>query len=96
MLIDEAGCARITDFGLSKVKSVLSTRTAANVLQTPQSVFGTRAFMSPERLLGGRMTFPVDVYAFAMTMYQVCGGALFSEIRQGLISLLLASTIGYD
>ena len=71
MLIDDAGCARITDFGLSKVKSFMTTRTSANIQQVQGTISGTRAFMSPERLRGKRLDFPVDVYAFAMTMYQV-------------------------
>ena len=72
VLIDEAGCARLTDFGLSKVKSIMTTRTTANIQQAQAIISGTRAFMSPERLRGGRLDFPVDVYAFAMSMYQVC------------------------
>ena len=71
MLIDDAGCARITDFGLSKVKSLRTTLTTSHPQPDEGSISGTRAFMSPQRLHGDRLDFPMDVYAFAMTMYQV-------------------------
>ena len=72
VLIDGAHRARITDFGLSKVKSSMTTQTMADIWEKPQvKTPGTRAFMAPERLRRGTMNYATDVYAFAMSAYQV-------------------------
>ena len=72
VLIDSAHHVRITDFGLSKVKSSMTTQTMADVGEKGQvKTPGTRAFMAPERLRRGAMNYATDVYAFAMSAYQV-------------------------
>jgi len=79
VLIDSAHRARITDFGLSKVKSSMTTQTMADVWEKAQvKTPGTRAFMAPERLRRGTMNFATDVYAFAMSAYQVPSPNLIS------------------
>ncbi|KAI9027826.1 kinase-like domain-containing protein, partial [Hyaloraphidium curvatum] len=59
--------AVITDFGLSQLRSQVSKSTSkvGNGLQ------GTPGFVAPEILAGGRLQAPADVYAFAMTAYEV-------------------------
>ena len=32
---------------------------------------GSRNWMAPERLLGGKLKAPCDIYAFAMTIFEV-------------------------
>ncbi|KDR79461.1 hypothetical protein GALMADRAFT_1241402 [Galerina marginata CBS 339.88] len=75
VLMDSAHHARITDFGLSKIKSALTTQTVGDISEAilPKSP-GTKVFMAPERLRRGTMNFATDVYAFAMTAYQVFTG----------------------
>ena len=49
VLIDAAHCARITDFGLSKVKLSMSTQTVADAWEKGQAKTpGTRVFMALE------------------------------------------------
>jgi serine/threonine protein kinase len=58
----------LCDFGLSRVKADVTSRTAANDIS---GVVGSRNWMAPERLLGGSLKKPCDIYAFAMTLYEV-------------------------
>ena len=67
ILIDGQGRARISDFGLSLVRS---HSTLVKQAETP--VCGTAPWMAPELLKGGQITIASDVYGFAMTMYEVC------------------------
>ncbi|KAJ3102228.1 hypothetical protein HDU96_009710 [Phlyctochytrium bullatum] len=67
ILVDENGRAFVADFGFAYLKKVTSTRQTS----TGSLVAGTLRWMAPERLLGGPPTAAVDVYAFAMTCYEV-------------------------
>ncbi len=76
ILIDDSGRGLLCDFGLSRFKTDATTRTALHTADH-QVVMGSRNWMSPERLLGGALRRPVDVYAMGMTMYEVrCFSAL--------------------
>jgi serine/threonine protein kinase len=37
-------------------------------------VLGSRNWMAPERLPGGSLKIPCDIYAFGMTLYEVSAG----------------------
>src|ERR1700749_4659684 len=68
VLIDDGGKAVLCDFGLSRIKADVTSRTDTQKLAiTP----GSRNWMSPERLLGGLPRKPSDIYAFGMTIYEV-------------------------
>lgn len=67
MLIDDGHNALLCDFGLSRLKADISTSSAS----TASPVAGSRNWMSPERLLGGNLRKPVDIYAFGMSIYEV-------------------------
>lgn len=72
VLVDNGHRARITDFGLSKIKSSMTTQTVNDVSQNSMpSAPGTKVFMAPERLRRGTMSYATDVYAFAMSAFQV-------------------------
>lgn len=77
ILIDEAGCARLADFGLLKIIS-----SPANLLSsTPTAERGTLRWLSPELiapqqfgLKKSRMSKSSDCYAFGMVIYKVISG----------------------
>jgi serine/threonine protein kinase len=69
VLIDGTGNAVLCDFGIARIKDdVLSTSLNSREL----SIAGTPSFMAPERLRGGPLRKPCDVYSFGMLIYEVC------------------------
>lgn len=58
----------LCDFGLSRIKADVTSRT---VNSGGGSIVGSRHWMAPERLLGGSLKKSCDIYAFAMTLYEV-------------------------
>jgi serine/threonine protein kinase len=56
--------------------------------EAQKKTLGTRAFMAPERLRRGTMNFATDVYAFAMSAYQV-SCLCFSILSRRIVNLLL-------
>ncbi|KAJ3128515.1 hypothetical protein HK098_004145 [Nowakowskiella sp. JEL0407] len=57
---------KITDFGLSRIKTEILSST-----MTPSGTSGTLRWIAPERFSGGKLTEKVDVFAFAMTVYEI-------------------------
>ncbi|KAJ3096500.1 hypothetical protein HDU97_005859 [Phlyctochytrium planicorne] len=82
--VDENGRAYVSDFGFSYLKKITSTRQTQS---GGAQVTGTLRWMAPERLLGGSPTAAVDVYAFAMTCYEVVteGDIPLSNIPDSLV-----------
>jgi serine/threonine protein kinase len=68
VLIDDSGKALLCDFGLSRVKADITSRTTTSDATT---VAGSRYWMAPERLMGKPLRNPGDIYAFGMTSYEV-------------------------
>jgi serine/threonine protein kinase len=68
VLVDDNKKAVLCDFGLSRVKADVTSRT---VILGPVVITGTRNWMSPERLKGGLVRKPSDIYAFGMVIYEV-------------------------
>ena len=68
VLVDDGGRAVLCDFGLSRVRSDVTSRTAIAGIAAP---VGSRNWMAPELLNGGRLRKPCDIYAFGMTIYEV-------------------------
>jgi len=68
VLIDDAENGVLCDFGLSRVKADVTSRTA-NI--DDSEIIGSRNWMAPEQLLGGSLKKPSDLYAFGMTVYEV-------------------------
>ncbi|KAJ3219774.1 hypothetical protein HDU67_009586 [Dinochytrium kinnereticum] len=83
ILVDENGKAYVSDFGFAYLKKVTSTRQTSATSQ----VAGTLRWMAPERLSGGSPTAAVDVYAFAMTCYELIteGDIPLSNLPDSLI-----------
>ncbi|KAF8466538.1 kinase-like domain-containing protein [Russula ochroleuca] len=80
VLIKADESAVLADFGLSMIKVDVSSRSTA-VLIT-----GTKRWMSPERMKGRRLAPSVDIYAWAMTAYEICTGLVpFGATDEGLL-----------
>ena len=78
VLIDPSHVALLCDFGLSRVRADVSSRTRVG---DPDIGAGSRNWMSPERLQGRTPRKPDDIYAFGMTIYEViCLSSQFSVI----------------
>jgi serine/threonine-protein kinase len=58
----------VTDFGVARAVDAARTRTGV--------LLGTPSFMPPEQLAGGAPAPPGDVYALAVTLFQLLTGAL--------------------
>ncbi|KAI9331086.1 hypothetical protein BDR26DRAFT_686459 [Obelidium mucronatum] len=85
VLIDEHCTAYVADFGFATLKQFSSTR---HTTSTSAPAFGgTLRWMSPERLQGAKLTPPVDIYAFAMTAYEVLseGDVPYTETPDALL-----------
>ena len=65
VMLDGAGKARITDFGLAGI--------AANI-QGAEVRAGTPAYMAPEQLLGKEVTTRSDIFSLGLVMYEVLTG----------------------
>ncbi|KZP18873.1 kinase-like protein, partial [Athelia psychrophila] len=71
ILIDDAGRAVIADFGLSRVKTAIDSRTIAQSTAPKSTAQGSQYWRAPELFKGERPGFPCDVYSFGMTIYEV-------------------------
>ena len=69
VLIDSSRKAVLCDFGLSRMKADITSSTV--VQSDPGRPVGSRNWMAPELLLGQSLKKPCDIYAFAMTLYEV-------------------------
>jgi serine/threonine protein kinase len=69
VLVDYGGNAVLCDFGLARVKADATSRTTAKA--SAAIVMGSRNWMAPERLMGGSLRKPSDIYAFGMVIFEV-------------------------
>ncbi|KAJ7925581.1 kinase-like domain-containing protein [Mycena leptocephala] len=65
VLVEGSGRALLCDFGLSRLKADITSRTRV------PAVSGSRNWMAPEILLGSLPRIPSDIYAFGMTLYEL-------------------------
>jgi serine/threonine protein kinase len=77
ILMDEAGTAYITDFGLAK-------DTQGSLLTKPGQALGSLDYMSPEQIRSEEITPAADVYGLGCVIYECfCGAPPFAD-RQGM------------
>jgi len=80
ILLDEAGTAYITDFGLAKDSQ-------GSLLTRPGQTLGSLDYMAPEQIRGEEISAASDVYALGCVMYEcVTGKPPFAD-RQGMRAL---------
>ena len=77
ILVDEAGTAYITDFGLAKDSQ-------GSLLTRPGQAVGSMDYMAPEQIRSEGITAATDVYALGCVMYECLGGAPPFADRQGM------------
>jgi hypothetical protein len=65
VMLDARGVARITDFGLAEVASVVRGEKARE---------GSPHYMSPEQLAGEEVGFPSDIYSLGLVLYELFSG----------------------
>lgn len=77
ILLDEAGAAYITDFGLAKDRD-------ASVLTQPGQALGSMDYMAPEQIRGAEVNAATDVYALGCVMYECLRGEPPFADRKGM------------
>ncbi|KAJ7636249.1 kinase-like domain-containing protein [Roridomyces roridus] len=68
ILVEHSGRALLCDFGLTITKADFTSRTEAT---TNSVVSGSRNWMAPELLAGGKRRPPTDIYSFGMMLYEL-------------------------
>ncbi|KAJ6523944.1 kinase-like domain-containing protein, partial [Mycena vulgaris] len=78
ILVEDSGRALLCDFGLSRVKSDITSRTTVG----SALIAGSRNWMAPELMAGSLPKMPSDIYAFGMTVYEVwkCSLSFFCNL----------------
>ena len=83
VLVDSAGCAVLTDFGISRVcderlrKEIDVTKTMLTGTSAERHVLGTRGYMAPELLRGEAATAASDAYALAASFFRLLTGVWY-------------------
>ena len=77
ILLDEAGTAYITDFGLAK-------DTQGSLLTRPGQTLGSVDYMAPEQIRSDEISGATDVYALGCVMFECLSGKPPFADRQGM------------
>jgi serine/threonine protein kinase len=68
VLVDDNERAVLCDFGLSHIKADVRSNTS---MFDTSTIIGSRNWMAPERLMGGSVRKPLNIYAFGIIIYEV-------------------------
>jgi beta-lactam-binding protein with PASTA domain/predicted Ser/Thr protein kinase len=68
VIVDEAGHAKVTDFGIARAGASEMTETG--------SIMGTAQYLSPEQAQGHAVTATSDIYSIGVMLYEMLAGRL--------------------
>jgi serine/threonine-protein kinase len=85
------GRLKILDFGLAKLRPLLTESAAAETTLQTQSISGTFAYMAPEQLMGEEVDARTDIHGAGLVLYEMATGQrAFAEVQSGrLIGAIL-------
>jgi tetratricopeptide (TPR) repeat protein len=70
------GCAVITDFGLAGLQRGRSEAVSTGSVSSGARIAGTVAYMSPEQMMGERITPASDIYSLGIVLFEMATGRL--------------------
>lgn len=83
IMLDDAGNAYLTDFGLAKLAE------GSGEITRSGTIVGTPAYMSPEQLRGEPLDQRADIYSMGIILYNMVAGRLpFETVSSDLVSII--------
>ena len=75
ILMDPAGLAKISDFGIARAELVSDHQTAAGLVR------GSLGYMSPEQMVGSPLDQRTDIFSLGVVFYQMVTGTRLIQAK---------------